>query len=215
MNIYSPAYQKAFIQYLRRGTAIELTLKMEAEKHPTTHYIWHTREDEKVRPSHAANDGKIFAWDDPPPTGNSEDEFGCRCWAEPYYPPAANPDFLDNERIDPAYPEILIISFIQIRWLADLWHAWSLEREIEKIRFGKFKSPKKWANQIEDGGWTPEKIIRTRNYGTQSRTINKTNGNTPATRYTLGNDFVVIDDITGEIIQISRPRPGGFKPNEF
>lgn len=83
MDIHSSAYRKAFIQYLRRGTAIELTLK--ADIHPTERYIWRTREDEKVRASHAANDGRIFSWDDPPLTGNPGDEYGCRCWAEPYY----------------------------------------------------------------------------------------------------------------------------------
>lgn len=55
-----------------------------AESHATTHYIWRTRDDDKVRPEHAANNGKIFAWDNPPPTGNPGEAFGCRCWAEPY-----------------------------------------------------------------------------------------------------------------------------------
>lgn len=48
-----------------------------------THYVWHTREDDKVRLSHQANDGKICAWNNPPATGNPGDEFGCKCWAEP------------------------------------------------------------------------------------------------------------------------------------
>jgi hypothetical protein len=52
--------------------------------HITTHYIWHTQDDAKVRASHAANNGKIFAWNDPPPTGHPSEDFGCRCWAEPY-----------------------------------------------------------------------------------------------------------------------------------
>jgi hypothetical protein len=55
-----------------------------AESHTTTHYIWRTWDDDKVRPEHAANNGKIFAWDNPPPTGNPGETFGCRCWAEPY-----------------------------------------------------------------------------------------------------------------------------------
>jgi SPP1 gp7 family putative phage head morphogenesis protein len=52
--------------------------------HTTTHYIWRTLQDEKVRPEHAANNGKIFAWDTPPETGHPGEDFGCRCWAEPY-----------------------------------------------------------------------------------------------------------------------------------
>lgn len=89
----SPVYQKAFEQYLRRGTPIEISLKMlmtkaaeTRENHTTTHYIWRTAGDSKVRPSHAANNGKIFAWDNPPPTGHPGEDFGCRCTAEPYIP---------------------------------------------------------------------------------------------------------------------------------
>lgn len=52
------------------------------EKHQTTHYIWHTQGDDKVRPSHAANNGRIFSWINPPSTGNPGEDFGCRCWAE-------------------------------------------------------------------------------------------------------------------------------------
>ncbi len=48
-----------------------------------THYIWRTQGDEKVRPEHAANDGQVFAWDDPPPTGHPGADYGCRCWAQP------------------------------------------------------------------------------------------------------------------------------------
>ncbi len=50
----------------------------------STHYIWHTQGDGKVRADHAANNGKIFAWDNPPETGNPGEDYNCRCWAEPY-----------------------------------------------------------------------------------------------------------------------------------
>lgn len=76
-------YRKAFQAYLRTGTPIEWSIKQER---PTTHYIWRTRGDDKVRPSHAANNGQIFAWDDPPPTGHPGEDYGCRCTAEPYPP---------------------------------------------------------------------------------------------------------------------------------
>lgn len=79
-------YRKAFQAYLRKGTPIEWSIK---QARPSTYYVWRTREDEKVRPSHAANDGKIFAWDNPPLTGNPGDDFGCRCAAEPFFPDAA------------------------------------------------------------------------------------------------------------------------------
>ncbi len=80
MDINTPKYKKAFREYLRRGTPLDILLK---EEHPTTHYIWRTREDDKVRGSHAANNGKIFSWDSPPETGHPGEEYGCRCWAEP------------------------------------------------------------------------------------------------------------------------------------
>lgn len=91
----TPAYKKAFNDYLRRGTPIEwslqqaaargeLSLKADLPERPTTHYIWRTRGDNKVRASHAANNGKVFAWDNPPPTRHPGEDYGCRCWAEPY-----------------------------------------------------------------------------------------------------------------------------------
>ncbi len=33
-----------------------------------------------------ANDGKIFSWNDPPPTGHPGEDFGCRCFAQAYDP---------------------------------------------------------------------------------------------------------------------------------
>lgn len=54
-------------------------------EHPTTHYIWRTRGDGKVRSSHAANNGRIFSRDNPPTTGHPGEDYGCRCIAEPYY----------------------------------------------------------------------------------------------------------------------------------
>lgn len=83
-TIHTPAYRKSFIQYLRRGTPISLSFK--ADERPTTQYIWRTTGDDKVRSSHAANNGKIFSWNNPPETGHPGEDYGCRCWAEPYMP---------------------------------------------------------------------------------------------------------------------------------
>lgn len=45
-------------------------------------YDWETAEDDRVRPTHAENDGKIFSYDNPPPeTGNPGDDVNCRCVA--------------------------------------------------------------------------------------------------------------------------------------
>lgn len=75
-------YHKAFIHYLRQGVPLRFSLK--AEAYPNPHYIWRTSGDNKVRPEHVANNGKIFAWDNPPETGHPGEAYGCRCRAEPY-----------------------------------------------------------------------------------------------------------------------------------
>ena len=46
-------------------------------------YIWRTEGDDKVRASHAENDGKTCSWNDPPDTGHPGSEANCRCHAEP------------------------------------------------------------------------------------------------------------------------------------
>ena len=48
-----------------------------------TKYIWHTQEDDKVRPWHASRDGKVFDSEHPPKGGNPGEAPNCRCWAEP------------------------------------------------------------------------------------------------------------------------------------
>ena len=102
--IQTKAYQKAFCHYLRYGTAIEYTLRTEQKELRETHsYIWRTQGDDRVRPEHAARNGEIFSWDDPDvaPPGS---EFGCRCWAEPYYE-------INDPPIEPVYPleELILI----------------------------------------------------------------------------------------------------------
>lgn len=49
----------------------------------TGFYIWRTEHDEKVRGAHAARDGKIFNFHNPPPGGNPGEDYNCRCSAEP------------------------------------------------------------------------------------------------------------------------------------
>jgi SPP1 gp7 family putative phage head morphogenesis protein len=80
-NITHEIYRKAFVAYSRQGTPIEWSLKRETST--ATHYIWRTRGDDRVRPAHRANNGKVFAWENPPDTGHPAAEYGCRCYAEP------------------------------------------------------------------------------------------------------------------------------------
>lgn len=46
-------------------------------------YRWSTSGDERVRDSHAAHDGKIFRYDQPPEAGHPGQDFNCRCVAIP------------------------------------------------------------------------------------------------------------------------------------
>jgi SPP1 gp7 family putative phage head morphogenesis protein len=74
-------YRRAFVEYLRKGTPIRLQTKQAAT---SGQYVWRTRDDDKVRPSHRANDGHVFDWSAPPATGHPGSEYGCRCQAVPY-----------------------------------------------------------------------------------------------------------------------------------
>ena len=57
----------------------------------STHYIWRTAEDERVRESHAEMEGQVVAWDTPPTlsdgtTTHAGQIYRCRCYAEPLLP---------------------------------------------------------------------------------------------------------------------------------
>lgn len=68
-------------QYLTAHAAIQ---QVRQESAGITHYFWRTASDARVRPSHAAKDGKRFAWADPPQdTGHPGTEIRCRCIADP------------------------------------------------------------------------------------------------------------------------------------
>lgn len=58
--------------------------KLRQQELGVTEYEWQTAQDERVRPSHKANNGKIFQWDNPPKeTGNPGNDVNCRCVAIP------------------------------------------------------------------------------------------------------------------------------------
>lgn len=56
----------------------------------STHYIWRTMHDARVRESHKKMDGKVVAWNDPPTLDNLTGHAGalpnCRCFCEPILP---------------------------------------------------------------------------------------------------------------------------------
>ncbi len=82
MNMYhSEAYRAAFLAYIRKGTPNNLSRKDSAK---TDFYVWRTQRDAKVRGAHRIQDGRIFSWSNPPPTGHPGQDFNCRCQAIPY-----------------------------------------------------------------------------------------------------------------------------------
>ena len=85
--------QKSFGITRRRATLIarDQTTKLNASltklrqtEVGVEEYIWQTAGDERVRPSHRKNDGKVFRWDKPSPiTGHPGHDVNCRCVARP------------------------------------------------------------------------------------------------------------------------------------
>lgn len=71
--------------------AMDQTMKLNAQFTRTRqtelgvdNYIWRTALDEKVRPTHADNEGRVFSWRvGPPVTDHPGMETNCRCEAEP------------------------------------------------------------------------------------------------------------------------------------
>ena len=52
-------------------------------------YKWRTSQDNRVRPSHAAHEGKLFDWENPPAgTGHPGTDVNCRCSGQPEVPEA-------------------------------------------------------------------------------------------------------------------------------
>ena len=52
-------------------------------------YKWRTSQDNRVRPSHAAHEGKLFDWENPPAgTGHPGTDVQCRCSGQPEVPEA-------------------------------------------------------------------------------------------------------------------------------
>ena len=78
-------YRSAFLEYIRHGTPIPLEVKSAWHNRNRTSrfYEWRTRGDGRVRSSHRENDGQVFSWDNPPPTGHPGEDYGCRCRAIP------------------------------------------------------------------------------------------------------------------------------------
>lgn len=156
----------------------------------------------QVRSSHAANEGQVFSWANPPETGHPGSEPGCRCWAEPYTPPSAE-DVPDDPPIEEVYPELLLPLLLPVGRIATAWRNWLLRRgESRSWQLSPYKSAITWGNRIQKGGWTPEKITEIIRRGSRVKVKNERTGG-PATRYEDGDKYLVRDDKTGDILQLS------------
>jgi hypothetical protein len=81
-------------------------------------------------------------------------------------------------------------------------------------RLGDFKPDQKWQNQMQEREWTLEDIDNVIRNGTQEPAPNDVHTGNPAVRYTdpTTGKYVVKDEATGEVLQISRI---GFIPKKF
>jgi Colicin E5 ribonuclease domain len=117
---------------------------------------------------------------------------------------------INDPPIEEVYPELLILPFLRIPRILNAWRLWALRRrESREWSLGKFKSRKRWANQMESRNWTPEDITETIRNGEKIEVPNMPRKDDPtatATRYEYNGRYVVRDDQTGEILQISGPR---------
>lgn len=75
--------REAMEQYLLREFAV-LINELRQRGLGIRQYVWRSRDDGKVRSSHAHYDDQVFSWDDPPEGGHPGQAFNCRCHAEPY-----------------------------------------------------------------------------------------------------------------------------------
>lgn len=86
-------YSRSRAELTARDQTLKLYGRIQEERQTAagfTHYVWTTSLDERVREDHAALDGKVFAWDDPPivdrRTGRRAHpgfDYQCRCSAVP------------------------------------------------------------------------------------------------------------------------------------
>lgn len=68
------------------GRATTSFTEARATKLGSTHYVWETAKDRRVRKEHQKLQGKVFAWNDPPVAGSKGERshpgqiYRCRCW---------------------------------------------------------------------------------------------------------------------------------------
>lgn len=79
---YGITHRRAKLIARDQTTKLNASLtRLRQEEVGGTSYYWQTSDDERVRPTHKANDGKLFYWDKPPKTGHPGHDINCRCVA--------------------------------------------------------------------------------------------------------------------------------------
>ncbi len=73
-------------------------------------YVWRSRDDARVRSTHAEYDDQTFSWSDPPSGGHPGQGWNCRCTAEPDIDIDAIPeggvcDILTGDRLGSVFPD--------------------------------------------------------------------------------------------------------------
>ncbi|MEM7617634.1 MAG: colicin E5-related ribonuclease, partial [Pseudomonadota bacterium] len=177
------------------------------------------------RDDHSVNDGRIFFWDNPPPTGHPGEDYNCRCHAGPpelsaIYKKALRALLLsilakyakrikdtvfrikkkkkpEEENPAPKKPEGEDFDGRKPGQQAP-----EGGRKDTEWEFDKNKSETRWNNQKEKRGWTDEQITEAIKHGDAFPAINKRTGGN-ATRYEHNGKYVVRDNTTKDIIQIS------------
>lgn len=88
-------------RFIARDQANKIAGKLDELRHREAgigKYRWETARDDRVRPTHRANQGKVFSWENPPAaTGHPRTEPNCRCRAQAWIPAV--------EQADPARTE--------------------------------------------------------------------------------------------------------------
>ncbi len=111
-------------------------------------------------------------------------------------------DDIYDPPIEAVYPvESAILFFMPTGRLLNAWRLWNSARN--NWQLGNFKSPTKWANQLLSRDWTPRQITDTIKKGKKFPAPNKVNKLNSATRYEYNGRFIVRDNVTKEILQIS------------
>lgn len=88
---YGVSKRKATFLATQETSLLTAKFRMERAKNVgSTRYVWHTRNDQRVRDDHAELDGTTQFWDQPPVVNkakgkhaNPGEDYGCRCWASP------------------------------------------------------------------------------------------------------------------------------------